>query len=391
VDGIRLFESSWNNIGEWNRIRSNANRGILLYSSSYNNIHENEIFNGGGGAFIQQVGIALYEHSENNTITKHRAPYTIFGLGIEVQDECGIVLQSSNNNVSDNWLKNNGIYGVAICGVPADNNTISKNRIEGSGTTGIWVCDCQNNKFLNNNITQNGYGIEFYHAYQMTVKYNNITQNLDAGVTITYGSTATLWSNNITCNKWGVYLFIAGSNNLLVLNNVTANSPSEGIVVHLTSDCWICYNWINLNNHGIYLIESSQDQIYGNFIDHNVNDGIRLESNSNNNGIHHNGISNSQNGIHESTSSSSPGNFYLFNSFSSNTVDMNLADSSLSLSDLSGKSEKGYADSSGDVVAGNIIANATCGIYIHGSSNFTIYNNNIADRKSTRLNSSHTT
>jgi parallel beta-helix repeat protein len=118
------------------------------------------------------------------------------------------------------------------------NNTV-KNLKLSSFNIGIVVMSSDNNKILENTITDNFRGLDLTASENNTVSGNYITNNND-GIALEnmYNN---IVENTITNNtNIGIFLNGAGYNNIIG-NNITKNS--RGILVH------ICYNNVIYHNH----------------------------------------------------------------------------------------------------------------------------------------------
>ncbi len=146
----------------------------------------------------------------------------------------GICLMSSHNNVFvDNNISNNG-YGFDMH--YSDNNVIKNNIIsnnydeEGNHGTGIWSHNCNNVIIINNNISYNhGRGIDLYDSDNNKIVENTIVgngwgaNNAD-GICLRVGSNRNLIKRNIiNGNKYDGIDGSDGANNLIIENIIKDN------------------------------------------------------------------------------------------------------------------------------------------------------------------------
>jgi parallel beta-helix repeat protein len=201
----------------------------------------------------------------------------------------GIWLVSSfNDSISGNNITNNnaGVYLDS-----SSNNSISGNIITANNWDGIWVnCSSSDNTVSENNITNNWNGVWIEYSSDNSVSENNVTANNGQGVWLDISSNNTISRNNMTNNWYGVGLDYS-DNNSVNGNNITNNG--EGIYGYSSTDNSIEGNNITSNADGIYLTYSSSDNsISGNNIAENNATGIMLEYSSSNNSVNENNIAN---------------------------------------------------------------------------------------------------
>jgi parallel beta-helix repeat protein len=196
--GIGLYSSSDNGIIE-NEITNNSQSGIGLFGSSGgNSIYGNNITNNGppaghyGG--VGWAGIELSSGSGGNSI---------YGNNI-TNNPSGIHLYgASHNNINGNDLRING-YGISVfCSY---HNIVCKNNITGSESlTGIWLQGSSYNNIYGNNIKSNKDGMEIYSSFNNNIYHNNFVNNTrQIDTTPTYVNT---WDNGYPSggNYWSDY------------------------------------------------------------------------------------------------------------------------------------------------------------------------------------------
>ncbi len=208
--GIDLDSSSHNNISRNIVINMGT---ILLYNSCNNSIIDNEFKISFGGMDLKNScnntikgnyvskaiwqGICLWEDSNGNTLLKNT---------ITDNDDYGIHLQSSFNNVSLNKITNNKRAGVAVV---RPSNIISYNLIANNGEIGgIHLCSSYN--VIYGNTVKNNYE----HGVYIADPYNEIFENTIEGKHIglgIYSSNNSVFRNNFMNHSNHVYCSYFGT------------------------------------------------------------------------------------------------------------------------------------------------------------------------------------
>ena len=361
--------------------------GLYLWASSGNVFSDNMATNNSKGMDIRDA--------VNNTIHHNKISGNQYGVYLSY---------SSNNIISQNNITANSYDGVYL--YFSSNNNISGNSIEANNHYGIWLDYSSFNSISGSNIANNWDGILFGYSSDNSVSGNNITANDEAGIWLSYSSNHnTIYGNEIVANdQYGIWLYdssdnrILGNNvtnssrgmyltrcsNNLISGNTMTNSTYQGIELYEISSnnsifenvlmnnekgIWIHHysdyntiskNTIVNNDYGIMLSECSTCNIIdGNNVTANSWDGISLSSFSNGNSVSGNNITaNNWNGIYICCSS----------------------DNDLSENNIIENNRRDGIDvefSSGNRMSGNNIANNGIGIWIHASSNNSIYHNNL--------------
>ena len=188
--GIDIDSSNDNTV--WmNKIFQNKYRGILVFNSNGNIISSNEIYeNSLAGISIQNGD---YNRIIGNLIYGH---YSISGTW-------GITSFKENygNIISENTIINNR-GGISYMGV---SNEISKNNITNNIKFGIYLnspgwLPCKKNNIIQNNISNNEYGILIFWADGNTIENNNVYNN-KYGVALSESRRNLIKKNNIIMNE----------------------------------------------------------------------------------------------------------------------------------------------------------------------------------------------
>jgi parallel beta-helix repeat protein len=291
--------------------KSQSDAGINVNTSN-NNITSNNVRNNG-------FGISL-SSSSNNTITGNNASNNYYN---------GICLSSSSNNtITGNNVCNNwgGIWLYDSC----NNNTITGNNVSSNNWDGIRLYDSSNNNTITGNVFVND-GLFVYFSYQNTVEDNTVN-----GKPLVYledvsdykvedaGQVIIVNCNNISIENLDLSNTCGGialwkTENSKISNNTVCNNNRDGIRLSYSSNNSITGNNVsNSNEEGINLHSSSNNTITDNNVSNNNRGSICLYSSSNNT-ITGNNLSNNEEGISLYYSSN---NKIYFNNFINNTANV---------------------------------------------------------------------
>ncbi len=281
--GIMVSQSQDNNISG-NNVRENDSTGIYLYKSSNNTIYGNNV-------------------TANNQIPIHNVQEA--GHGIRL-------VNSIRNSIFGNRIRNNW-YGIRLAN--SANNDISGNYVA-NNDEGIQLYESSNNNSISGNTFIND-GLTVYGSYENVVDDNwvngkslvyleDVSDRIieDAGQVILVNcSHITVRNSRLSNTTTGVQL-LQTKNTEISGNNITANSD-VGILLYESSNNNIFGNYIANNDEGIQLYESSNNNsISGNNITANIWDGIQLHESSNNNIFSNNITASNQSSIRLYQSSS---------------------------------------------------------------------------------------
>ncbi|MEM3567671.1 MAG: right-handed parallel beta-helix repeat-containing protein, partial [Thermoplasmata archaeon] len=164
--------------------------GILLTTATNVTIRENIVY---GHTF----GIWLQTNSAWNTVKDN----TVYG------NKDGIRLTTSRNNTLDgNEAFGNTRAGIYLTGTKPENNTIINNWLHDNGQYGIDVYGAtyaNNTKIMYNNISNNGnYGIYIANSYSNIITYNWFYNNTQYAIYITSSATDNyIHHNNFIANN----------------------------------------------------------------------------------------------------------------------------------------------------------------------------------------------
>ncbi|UCE38182.1 MAG: right-handed parallel beta-helix repeat-containing protein [Thermoplasmata archaeon] len=316
ADSIRLINSHGNNITE-NFISSPiGGDGIHLENSDGNHIIGNNVS-------TSAIGIRL-SYSSNNTLENNTCDWCFHGISL--------TSFSLKNTVRNNHLHWNAIFGIYM--IVANGTTVVGNNISHSGRDGIHVYGAQH--IIRDNIifSNSDYGILFEYSHGNHLYGNKLYSNEESGIMLDHSESHTIHDNNVTNNKHGLYLFQFSDNNIIT-GNIISSNIYDGILLEYSSNNKITGNDISDNLEGINVSSSDGNIISGNNISNNTH-GIRLSS-------------------------------ALNNAITGNNVSLNNEDGIrlLSSSDWNG------------IIGNTVFSNSNFGIYLNDSTNNSIYHNNI--------------
>jgi len=265
----------------------NRDAGIKIQSKN-NRISENIIKNNDDG-----IGISSTSH---NIISKNNVFNNKYGIRL--------YMTSSKNIISENNIFSNKARGIRL--ESSNNNIIFENKVCNNGN-GVRFEDSDYNNFYGNKISNNWIGLNLISSIGSTVN-DNIFINDGLDIQDSYKNTIL---NNSVNGKAIVYLeeesdkIIAEAGQILLVNceNITIKNQkfynvTYGILLWQTNNSYISDNILYSNDFdGILLHSSNKNIIRKNEIS-NCENGISIENNGNNNIITENIISNNSYGVH---------------------------------------------------------------------------------------------
>jgi len=183
-------------------INSDQGETIYVYSGTYNEniiINRTITLNGGGSSSttIQGSGVHTIQITSDNV--------EISGFTIENDESSFICVKLehvSNCEIKDNIIKNGG-NGVQL--IDSSNNNITDNTIKDNNVGIFFSYDSTTNRIKNNNIKDNNiYGIQISNSANFNFIYLNHFSNNHADNVLDLCST-TYWSYNYKGNYWDDY------------------------------------------------------------------------------------------------------------------------------------------------------------------------------------------
>ena len=194
--------------------------------------------------------------------------FTIRNSGSGYQN-CGVLLSSSSNTISQNNIENNS--GDGICLLSSSNgNKINSNVVMNNTRTGIYV-GSDNNSIEENNVVNNHYGVSFHSSHDNELSDNVIGNNDDGVVLSSFSSNNTLIGNRIAGNVFhGVWLGYS-SNNALMGNDFSENSFGVWLQDNSSSNSLVGNRLTDNQNCGLVFENSSDNKIYHNSFENSAN------------------------------------------------------------------------------------------------------------------------
>jgi len=263
-----------------NNNASNNNCGIYLESSN-NNILLNNI------ALDNLYGIYLTDLSNNNVLTNNNASNNVFGI---------LLRNSCNNTLTNNRMAGNdfnfGIMGSYLSHYINDIDT--SNLVDGKPIY-YWV------KEQNKQVPSDAGFVGIVNCTNITVRDLTLKNN-GVGVILAYSNNSMIQNVSAFHNRFfGIYLWY--SNNNTLANNTASYIGNHGIELWYSSNNKITNNTVSDNAWGISLWYSSNNTVTRNTAYKNYYHGILLSDSSNNNLITGNNASSNYYGIHLENSS----------------------------------------------------------------------------------------
>jgi len=161
------------------------------YGVYWENANYGTIFN----TTVQKSGQGIYlRESSYNNVRNNNASYNTLN-----SESCGIAVLGDNNNLTDNVAHNNVYYGIIIEGV---GNTVAGNTLR-NNLAGVVVQSIErvssNNTLVNNNITENQYGIGISDSVGNYIHSNFVCDNKNVDITLSANTSGNTGDN--TCDK----------------------------------------------------------------------------------------------------------------------------------------------------------------------------------------------
>ncbi len=288
--------------------------GIQLSHYNSHNISVNNIVNGKPLYYFKDTsGIIIDGVPIGQLILANCTDFNVTNLHMNNTD-VGIEIAYSltttliNNNVSDNW------YGITQFN--SSNSRIIGNNVS-DNVYGIWIESSTNNIIFNNSVLRSHYGIYCPDSSKINITYNNVIRNT-YGILLSSSSNCIITGNNASKNTGNGIRLLSSSNNNTIASNYIWSNSWDGIVITSSSN----NNIIKGNNvfsnkyGGISNSLSSYNKIFDNNVSSNPELGIEIISSSSYNNVANNNVWNSDYGL--SICGSSNNNSIVKNNVSSN-------------------------------------------------------------------------
>ncbi len=273
------------------------NGGIVLGRANFNTVAGNDCLGCGIGLAFSDSNLIEWNTCSDSAGT-------------------GIVVQGSNNEISNNTCRRNSVIGIAIdsgshnliidnylsenviCGVDllawSSWSIVARNVCISSPNDGIDVSGSSNNSIEDNTCAQNGFA---------GICLTSLSWVVGSQIVGIYNSTQNQVRSNLCYYNdfYGIALFDGSSRNMLVGNSCPSNE--EGIIVTNSSDnqlvrnvCMSCgsgvalleclrtnltENWIDNNSVGVYMSDSSDMLFFHNNFTRNVHQAVVYDGTGN--------------------------------------------------------------------------------------------------------------
>ncbi len=215
------------------------------------------------------------------------SPYIIEGYNITTTDDYGIYISGTTKYFIIRNCYVDALYGGIYIhfGIADGTATVINNTCE-NNFHGIFLMDIDNSTVANNTCSNNNvHGILLLDSVGSTVANNTCNNNGKYGID-TAGSDTTI-INNI-CNNNGEYGIDTAGSDTTVINNACNNNGEYGIAILDSDSSTVFNNTCNNNGCGIKLGYLNLCVVTYNLLQENEGYGACLESDSDNNLIHHN-------------------------------------------------------------------------------------------------------
>ncbi len=157
---------------------------------------------------------------------------------------------------------------------------------------GIYLDKTDNGIILDNNCSKNNKGMYLTDCNNITLEYNEFSNNIQFGLFLEECNNNTI-INNIANNNDQDGIFISYGNDNNILNNSAMWNNARGIYVFYNKYTLIENNTLNFNNRGLYIGQCEKCFVKNNTLDSNIYFGLYCYMGTNNN-ISNNYIKDSQ-------------------------------------------------------------------------------------------------
>jgi len=263
---------------------------------------------------VNQLGIGLF-HDENGDHEPQLQEYVSYGDAKEQNVHVFLVNPPIGQYIIKvlGWevpgelghfdLKITRYTGYGITFLSSRNNIITENLVT-HNPVGLHLHDCYNTTMQLNDVVENVGGIALSDSAACIISNNNASLN-DFGSGIRqFGNGMTFWSvhdlqvfeNNVSLNTFGIWLLNSSGNE--VIENGLVSNLAWGLVLYDSHDNTVHGNNISKNGDGIRMMFSCQNNFTENRFESNGHAGIFLWLDNDNNSITKNKFySNAQHGV----------------------------------------------------------------------------------------------
>lgn len=269
--GIRIYTSS-NNTLQNNTITSNE-QGIWLTDSGNNTLISNRMNANQYNFGVEGDRVQHFTNNvdTSNTINQKPAYYLINKHNLMIPSDANYLALINCTNITVHKLSlTKNIQGILL--IHTTNVTVSQCVIRSNYNSGIHL-DLNSSKtcIAENMITGNWNGISIYSSHDNRVSGNSVYSNNWSGVTLNCSSNNQIADNNLTKNYDGGIELWSSSNFNNVTRNISESNGDEGIeLMRSSSYNSVSQNTLSYDNVGIYILNSSNNQITNNNFIHNT-------------------------------------------------------------------------------------------------------------------------
>ena len=311
--GRALYIGSFSNgngiIG--NKISDNVRQGIVILYSNNNRLRGNQLENSGSHFGVVDTKIEGHiQDIDTSNLINGKPIYYLIGREnetIEAKNNPGYigVINSKNITITNVSLSEGNYQQVLF--VNSQNSKIENSQILNGSVAGIQLLFSSNIEILKNNISNCGYaiyastiiGAEGTTLENGLISENNIVEN-GGGIELIKAFGNQILKNNISRNNFG--LSLGGSFSNLISENQILNNNYSSIDLVLSSNNTLIKNIISDSNDGIILSGALDNNITENSISKTWRWGIYVTGiytsgglvNSKNNKIYHNNFINNK-------------------------------------------------------------------------------------------------
>ncbi len=306
-----------------NTISSNANAGIHLERSPYDTITGNTLTGNGVELWGDQMsGWNTHIIDTTNTVNGKPLYYFKNQTFTGVPSDAGQVIVANCSVGTINGVKiKDSTVSIQIGfsnNITVSNSTLANNS--GNSGMGIYVYYSENCTVEKSYINNSYYGIMFSYAKECSARSNTIDANT-VGVDIYHSSGVISIDSNTLSNSGEDAIFSQYSTaRTQVTNNTLSSNQGDGIYMMNLVHGTIAYNNFTSNQNGMYLRDSNNNSVYGNFIEDSNNFGFLLRTSPYNDIYENTFYANNNYGLYIDTDSPTIyGNRVYHNNFINNT------------------------------------------------------------------------
>ncbi len=276
--GVRIFNSKHNSINN-NDFEKIESYSIRVEENSFDNeFHNNSMwgsgfyFTGGKDTYTGQI------ISEDNTVND-KPVYYLTSKNLEnksVTGDKGQIIMADCSYGRIEYIDISDTY-IGITIAYSSNLILNDLNVTDMKFSSIKIVNSENIRITDVNSSNNHHGIYFKDVKNSTISGNNISNNINRGVSLIYSDNNIIENNMIGHNQGNGLDIFSSNSNVIKENNIIKNN-NNGIYLHT-------YTTIDTNNtdSGDY---SSNNTILNNIIRSNQEYGVKLSGYTENNRVY---------------------------------------------------------------------------------------------------------